>query len=59
MFDELPRLERLEALTEVGNARSQREGVLRSYIVFPGAGGDEAKNAAVYSFISSDRARLT
>jgi RimJ/RimL family protein N-acetyltransferase len=68
VFGELPGLERLEAVTDVGNARSQRalekagfkrEGVLRSYIVRPGPGGDgEAKDAAVYSFLSSDRPRL-
>lgn len=66
MFEELPGLGRLEAVTDVGNARSQRalekagfqrEGVLRSYIVRPGAG--EARDAAVYSFLSSDpRPRL-
>ncbi|KAL6637563.1 hypothetical protein ACP70R_025135 [Stipagrostis hirtigluma subsp. patula] len=64
VFDELPGLERLEAVTDVENVRSQRvlekagfqrEGVLRSYI----AGrrrGDEAKDAVIYSFLSSDRA---
>jgi RimJ/RimL family protein N-acetyltransferase len=67
VFEELPGLERLEAVTDVGNARSQRalekagfqrEGVLRSYIVRPGPGGGEAKDAAVYSFLSSDLPRL-
>jgi RimJ/RimL family protein N-acetyltransferase len=60
-------LERLEAVTDVGNARSQRalekagfqrEGVLRSYIVRRGPGGVDARDAAVYSFLSSDRPRL-
>ncbi|XP_044360725.1 uncharacterized N-acetyltransferase p20 isoform X2 [Triticum aestivum] len=63
VFEELPGLGRLEAVTDVGNARSQRalekagfqrEGVLRSYIVRPGAGDGEARDAAVYSFLSSD-----
>ncbi|KAM0869127.1 hypothetical protein ACQ4PT_040883 [Festuca glaucescens] len=67
VFEELPGLERLEAVTDVGNARSQRalekagfkrEGVLRSYIVRRGPGGVDAKDAAVYSFLSSDRPRL-
>ena len=63
VFEDLPGLGRLEAVTDVGNARSQRalekagfhrEGVLRSYIVRPGAGAGEAVDAAVYSFLSSD-----
>uniref|UniRef100_M8BPE7 Putative N-acetyltransferase yoaA n=1 Tax=Aegilops tauschii TaxID=37682 RepID=M8BPE7_AEGTA len=63
VFEELPGLGRLEAVTDVGNVRSQRalekagfqrEGVLRSYIVRPGAGAGEAGDAAVYSFLSSD-----
>ncbi|CAM0875540.1 unnamed protein product [Alopecurus aequalis] len=67
VFDELPGLERLEAVTDVGNVRSkralekagfQREGVLRSYIVRTGPGGRDVKDAAVYSFLSSDRPRL-
>ncbi|CAN6281999.1 unnamed protein product [Urochloa humidicola] len=63
VFDDLPALERLEAVTGVDNVRSQRvlekagfqrEGVLRRYIA--GRGGGQAKNAVIYSFLSSDRA---
>ncbi|XP_062212025.1 uncharacterized protein LOC133913015 [Phragmites australis] len=63
VFDELSRLERLEAVTDVENVRSQRvlekagfkrEGVLRRYIA--GRGGGEARDAVIYSFLSSDRA---
>ena len=63
VFDDLPGLERLEALTHVENVRSQRvlekagflrEGVLRRYIA--GRGGGEARDAIIYSFLSSDRA---
>ncbi|KAK3146525.1 hypothetical protein QOZ80_3BG0267600 [Eleusine coracana subsp. coracana] len=61
VFEELPGLERLEAVTAVENVRSQRvlekagfhrEGVLRKYIA--GRGGGEAKDAVIYSFLSSD-----
>ncbi|TVU45791.1 hypothetical protein EJB05_05293, partial [Eragrostis curvula] len=63
VFDELPGLERLEAVTDVENVRSQRvlekagfhnEGILRSYIA--GRAGGKAKDAVIYSFLSSDRA---
>ncbi|CAN6298342.1 unnamed protein product [Urochloa humidicola] len=63
VFDDLPVLERLEAVTGVDNVRSQRvlekagfqrEGVLRRYIA--GRGGGQAKDAVIYSFLSSDRA---
>ncbi|XP_066386533.1 uncharacterized protein [Miscanthus floridulus] len=63
VFDDLPGLERLEAITDVENVRSQRvlekagfhrEGVLRRYIA--GRGGREARDAVIYSFLSSDRA---
>jgi RimJ/RimL family protein N-acetyltransferase len=63
VFDDLPGLERLEAVTDVDNARSQRvlekagfrrEGVLRRYIA--GRGGGRARDAVIYSFLSSDRA---
>jgi RimJ/RimL family protein N-acetyltransferase len=63
VFDDLPGLERLEAVTDVENVRSQRvlekagfhrEGVLRRYIA--GRGGGEARDAVIYSFLSSDRA---
>ncbi|KAK3149779.1 hypothetical protein QOZ80_3AG0222600 [Eleusine coracana subsp. coracana] len=62
VFEELPGLERLEAVTGVENVRSQRvlekagfhrEGVLRKYIA--GRGGGDAKDAVIYSFLSSDR----
>ncbi|CAL4935105.1 unnamed protein product [Urochloa decumbens] len=65
VFDDLPALERLEAVTGVDNVRSQRvlekagfqrEGVLRRYIAGRGGGG-QAKDAVIYSFLSSDRAR--
>uniref|UniRef100_A0A0E0KH51 N-acetyltransferase domain-containing protein n=1 Tax=Oryza punctata TaxID=4537 RepID=A0A0E0KH51_ORYPU len=61
VFDELPGLERLEAVTDVENARSQRvlekagfkkEGVLRRYIV---RRSGEAMDAVIYSFLASDR----
>ncbi|XP_015690600.1 uncharacterized N-acetyltransferase p20 [Oryza brachyantha] len=61
VFDELPGLERLEAVTDVENVRSQRvlekagfrrEGVLRSYIV---RRSGEVMDAAIYSFLASDR----
>ncbi|KAJ1294277.1 hypothetical protein BS78_01G133700 [Paspalum vaginatum] len=63
VFDDLPGLERLEAVADVENVRSQRvlekagflrEGVLRSYIA--GRGGGEARDAVIYRFLSSDRA---
>ena len=63
VFDDLPGLERLEAVTDVDNVRLQRvlekagfhrEGVLRRYIA--GRGGREARDAVIYSFLSSDRA---
>ncbi|PUZ37673.1 hypothetical protein GQ55_9G139100 [Panicum hallii var. hallii] len=62
VFDDLPGLERLEAVTDVENVRSQRvlekagfqrEGVLRRYIA--GRGGGQARDAVIYSFLSSDR----
>ncbi|CAL4918262.1 unnamed protein product [Urochloa decumbens] len=62
VFDDLPALERLEAVTGVDNVRSQRvlekagfqrEGLLRRYIA--GRGGGRAKDAVIYSFLSSDR----
>jgi len=62
VFDDLPGLERLEAVTDVENVRSQRvlekagfqrEGVLRRYIA--GRGGCPARDAVIYSFLSSDR----
>ncbi|KAL6893619.1 hypothetical protein ACP4OV_007717 [Aristida adscensionis] len=64
VFDDLSALERLEAVTDVENVRSQRvlekagfrrEGVLRRYI----AGrrrSEGARDAVIYSFLSSDRA---
>uniref|UniRef100_A0A0E0D4C6 N-acetyltransferase domain-containing protein n=1 Tax=Oryza meridionalis TaxID=40149 RepID=A0A0E0D4C6_9ORYZ len=61
VFDELPGLERLEAVTDVENARSQRvlekarfrkEGVLRRYIV---RRSGEVMDAVIYSFLASDR----
>ncbi|KAG8097737.1 hypothetical protein GUJ93_ZPchr0013g35265 [Zizania palustris] len=61
VFDELPGLERLEAVTDVENARSQRvlekagfrrEGVLRRYIL---RRGGETADAIIYSFLASDR----
>lgn len=61
VFEELPQLERLDAVTDVENVRSQRvlekagfqrEGVLRRYIVR--RRGGEAKDAVIYSFLSSD-----
>lgn len=66
VFDDLPGLERLEAVTDVDNARSQRvlekagfrrEGLLRRYIA--GRGGTQARDAVIYSFLSSDRACAT
>ncbi|BAF12754.2 uncharacterized protein [Oryza sativa Japonica Group] len=61
VFDELPGLERLEAVTDVENVRSQRalekagfrkEGVLRRYIV---RRSGEVMDAVIYSFLASDR----
>jgi RimJ/RimL family protein N-acetyltransferase len=61
VFDDLPGLERLEAVTDVANVRSQRvlekagfhrEGVLRRYIA--GRRGSGARDAVIYSFLSSD-----
>jgi hypothetical protein len=59
----LPALERLEAVTDVENARSSqrvlekagfhKEGVLRRYIA--GRSGGNSKDAVIYSFLSSDR----
>ncbi|KAF0910042.1 hypothetical protein E2562_001281 [Oryza meyeriana var. granulata] len=60
VFDELPGLERLEAVTDVENVRPQRvlekagfkrEGVLRRYIV---RRGGEVSDAVIYSFLASE-----
>uniref|UniRef100_A0A0D9VX61 N-acetyltransferase domain-containing protein n=1 Tax=Leersia perrieri TaxID=77586 RepID=A0A0D9VX61_9ORYZ len=61
VFDEVAGLERLEAITDVDNVRSQRvlekagfkrEGVLRRYIVLRNG---EVTDAVIYSFLASDR----
>ncbi|KAL4200245.1 hypothetical protein AMTRI_Chr03g55410 [Amborella trichopoda] len=59
IFEEIPELERLEALVDVQNVRSQRvlervgfvkDGLLRKYLVFRG----QSKDMLMYSFLSSD-----